>query len=248
MRVTIKRCLLLMLCVLGAQPTVYGCICPSDILPCEEYQASDAVFVGTVINVSPGSWKPDGLTTLLVKWQVGKVYKGELAKVVTFSQIEFNSCSPKFRLGETWLVYASQRSEAAVEPRSCSRSAQLSAATAAADIAYLEKLTAQADLTRLQGSLRYDEIVVFLQALSPTGPMPSLAGIKVQLRLGESLFEAVTDENGMYEILGLMPGDYQVTPQLPATLKQARERPPVTVKIQQRACSCLDFVLHPQSQ
>jgi hypothetical protein len=185
-----------------------ACVCAASATPCGSFYAADAVLVGMVSRVENKTVKAD--LGEVIAGQTAYVQVEESFKGVKRSEMIFrsygSSCDPQYKEGERWLFYAYfNKDQKAWEIHPCDRSVRIE--RAADDLLYLRNLVASAQETRIAG---------VLHNITTDEPM---LGIKVKVTDGRQVYEAFTDKNGVYEILGLPPGKYSVEPEVPFTMK-----------------------------
>lgn len=161
-----------------------------------------------------GEYGVDGIKS--AKLSVERVFKGTLkvGDQLTFRQGQGGNCVWTFtaeNIGEEFLFYLGEeagKEESGVWHASeCSGSGELFSAMA--DISYIEEISSVRGKTRVSGFLtqRFD---------SATGEVPwvhkPLAGRMVRIRGNGRDIRLKTDTNGVYEVYGLPPGDYTITP------------------------------------
>ena len=177
---------------------------------CEAFGQATAVFIGQAISgsqITSGSAEDNGATsyTGLVQFNVEEAFK-----CVTDPQIEITvgiGCSTlRFIRGERYLVYGyTHQREKGIFTGSCSRTKR--ATDAHEDLDFLRSLPPPGAGGRLYGSIRVEK--------GDPGTTP-LTGVRINVdgQSGNRLI-ATTDDNGEFELLGLSPGKYVVTPILP---------------------------------
>jgi len=227
--------------LLSCAQTVAACSCAGWSTVCGAYQSAEAVFVGTVTSVENETAKGDDGREYVVGQvahvQVDEAFKGAKEPELIFRSYG-TSCDPTYKEGQRWLFYASYQKEQKVwSIGMCGRSTWLEYASA--DLLYLRALPASAQKTRFAGTL------------TETGGKP-LAGIKVKLSGERDTYEAVTDKNGVYEVVGLPGGWYTVDPEIPSTLKlwfslpqgepASGDKRQIKVRLAEKSCSGVNLV------
>lgn len=152
---------------------------------------------------------------------VEKVYKGDLkaGDQMIFGQGKHGDCFTKFRdedVGARFLFYLepSERKPKLWYPGSCGRSKPLPnysaryIENAAADLLYLDKMNEVRSKTRIAGTLiSYQGDIV-----DGGSSFKKIAGRKVQIVGNGQSYEALTNEDGVYEIYDLPAGAYEIKP------------------------------------
>lgn len=191
--------LLLLPCFAARAP---ACQCRERRPPCSQYAEADAVFVGSVADVTPVDRELAVVKASNIKrvgFKVGRAFRGvegARAELIDWG----TSCDIGFDDGETYLVYAYRNSETgALSTNYCTRTAELSKASA--DLAYLDGLASAAPGTLITGRVAdYGK---------------RLAGVGVTAEGEGGLHRAASDEAGWFELAVPKPGKYKVRIYLP---------------------------------
>jgi hypothetical protein len=181
-------------CVLLPLPTVL-----------DEYEGSGVVITARLVTIEktkePDPWHFDIRSATMV---VQKVFKGnvKVGDAISFVQGNGIDCLWTFdekMIGSEYLLYVNPPDNASdLWYLGQGRSAELS--EAANDILYLNKLERVRGKTRVSGTLEDDFPV---------------AGKKIRIIGKNKTFQTSTNEQGVYEIYGLPPGNYLITPEMP---------------------------------
>jgi hypothetical protein len=207
--------------------------------PCQAYWSAQAVFVGTVREVSYSAVYERGegddrwnYRRRITRFSVETAYKGverKLVEAVTeeirptpvrlpdgemgTKTLSHTDCDYKFEAGETYFVYANfsaQKDGTLTVPSNRTRKLK----DAAADMEFVNELPRMTPTAAIFGRVvRFDQN---LQGAARES-LP-LAGMKVTARGDKGAFEALTDADGKYHLKDLPPGSYRVTPAYPAHL------------------------------
>ena len=117
----------------------YACSCIASLAPVKEqiqgaFSSADAVFSGEVVEIKES---PTDKDSLLVKFKVAKLWKGELKReIIITTNKESSMCGYGFEVGKKYLVYANGlKNELFVD--NCSRTTNFSNK---GDFKYLTKL------------------------------------------------------------------------------------------------------------
>ena len=232
-----KRFVLAMLVLvtfLAVGQTVQACVCADgDNSTLGKFESARFVVVNKIISVqkqprvqlvSNGAKvirKPI-MTITSIKMIVEKVYKGNLkvGEEMIFGQGE-SDCLVEFReeeVGTKFLFYLEPRER---KPKlwyadSCGRSKTLPnypsryIEDAAQDLAYLDKMNEVRGKTRISGALiSYQPTIA-----EASGGFKKVAGRKVQIVGNGKTYEALTNEEGVYEIYDLPVGTYAIRPEV----------------------------------
>ncbi|HKS09734.1 MAG TPA: hypothetical protein VJS13_09325, partial [Pyrinomonadaceae bacterium] len=216
-----------------------ACSCFGNTSPCGAYLTAEAVLVGTVTSVKQQPMKLGGedIGGQLAVVQVDEAFKGVKALELTFHSYE-TSCDMLYKEGQRWLFYASyDKKLKSWYVAGCGRTRRLE--RAADDLLYLRALPGAAEKTRLAG------------VLWNQGDEKPLMGVKVKLIGERETHEVFTDKNGVYEMYGLAPGQYVVTPETPlnmklrfaygATIVDLRDQTRRRVDLGEKSCAGVDF-------
>jgi hypothetical protein len=187
---------------------ISACSCIHHITVCEAYQTYSAVFVGKVLDskrISAQYEYPDTLGNKKTFTLYSKVYRISIEQVfkgVKGSEIELTTndngsdCGYPFNVGERYLIYAHFVDTANQYTTSvCTRTKLYSKASE--DLDYIRNLPESATKTRVSGTVVRD------------GSSQPLSGIKVVIA-GAERYEVFTNSDGVYQVVGLPPGDYRV--------------------------------------
>ncbi len=178
-----------------------SCTCRPSGPPCQEVWESPVVFAGTVIELDQSA---GALGPRRVRFRISEAFRGAETGEAETGEIEIHlrggggaSCDPPFRLGESWLVYASKHG--ARQPgwttSTCSRTRRLSGA--AEDLRYLRLADQQKPPSHIAGQVTRD---VYDAAKKRTGDTVPVAGVPVVVTSGTTRLEAKTDRDGRYHI------------------------------------------------
>src|SRR5262249_15244479 len=213
-------CLLLMT---AFQNAYAQCDCPSRLSTGKAYARGAGVLVGAGKKIEPDGAKDqsavkdqaaDNSSLEQVAYiQVEKGFKGIKDSEVVLHQ-PADGCSPQFRVGQRWVLYASQlQASGKWQVFGCSRSRIVD--FAADDLVYLGSLPQSATQTRISGvAMQYEQ-----SPQSGVSRVKNVAGMKVKITGADKTYEATTDKNGVYEVYGLLPGRYTVQAEPPPGLR-----------------------------
>lgn len=190
-----------------------ACSCIQPGPPCQEYWRADAIFVGTVTSSERTSRVPAQFGTgRRVTFTVASGFKGTAGDTaIVNTGLGGGDCGYPFKIGESYVVYASLRADGTLTTGICSRTALLS--KAAEDVAYA---TALADGTATEGGVagrvRFNPRTMEQDSVRAK-PM---AGTTVVVTGPEGTRRLTTDPDGRFAATGLQPGRYSVRLDLPA--------------------------------
>jgi hypothetical protein len=239
-------------------------LCMIDISPpCQSYWKAQAVFIGTVKEVvySDTYQRGEGddrwnYRRRITRFSVETAFKGVEGKLVEVGTEQImptpvvlpdgekgtktmghSDCDYEFITGETYFVYANSDGKKGGMLRvPLNRTGKLK--DAAADVEFVGELPRAAPTARIFGRIVRAE-QNFQEGKRETLP---LAGVKVTARGEGRTFEALTDAEGNYELKGLPPGSYQVTPAYPAHVSP--EGGSQSAQVGTRGCAELHFYTH----
>ena len=214
--------------LLFASANVSACTCGSTGTPCESFGSASAVFVGTPISVSERpqeegkeiDWNP-----VAVKFSVEQSYLGVPGtEIDVFTGRGGGDCGYRFKVGQRYLVYASQSQNKTITTI-CSRTRPFSEATE--DLAFLGTLATNTPGVTIQGQVTRERSV--------DDPIGSDLSITIE---GESERKEIrTDAQGRFRVSGLRAGKYKVSLAIPETLSTWQPQREVTVS--ERGCGTI---------
>lgn len=185
----------------------HACSCAGYPSVGEAWGNAAAVVIGEVTHTDPAG---AALLAQTARVTVIESFKGPARGAEMIFQQPGHNCSPRFKAGTRVLLYA-HRSGDAWQVYGCGRGSSFEAE----DLLFLRNLPRSAARTRLSGTIALYE-VTFTEGARPARP---LAGLTVQISNGARTQNVVTNADGVYEVYGLAPGQYAVTPKLPPGLK-----------------------------
>lgn len=225
--------------------------------PCQVFSRTQIVFVGTVTRASysPTYRKDDwDCRDRIAHFSVEESFREKIGPEVDIVATEIlptpttlsngrpgsrylsdHDCDYRFKEGERYLVYASFRPTLDGTLRvPLNRTRPI--ANAADDLAYIRGLSGAPPGGRI-----YGQITVRNQDLANGGNMKNgspVPQIKVIAEGQGRKYEALTDENGRYEINGIEPGEYSVQADLP---DEFTSYAPHKITVADRACAEVVF-------
>jgi 5-hydroxyisourate hydrolase-like protein (transthyretin family) len=199
---------------------VNACSCVPIPPPCEAYKKTHAIFTGLVTEIDPRV--KDAQEPPYAHFSIERAFKGITEKEIKMYQgTASGDCSLKFEQGKRYLIYADYDDEGKQFFTSfCTRTTQLE--YAAEDLDYLEGLPDSNQGNRLSGMVVKND---YEDSESPSIP-ELISGVTVIAeREDGKRFEAVTNSQGLYKMLGLLPGRYTVEAKLPSYLIKDDHQP-----------------------
>jgi hypothetical protein len=200
-----------------------GCTCARGLTVCDEYARATAVFVGVVSDISrprlslDESNRGEAFLGKVVRFSVEQVYKGlESSEVSVQTGNGGGDCGYQFEAGKRYLVYCGS-ANGKLGTNICSRTKVFSEASE--DLDYLRGLPESASKSRLSGTIIQHTSGRDINGFRKNQPM---SGVKVVVTGSNRQFEAFSDDQGAYKIIGLPPGKYTVRPMLPGNLRLER--------------------------
>jgi len=243
----------ILLLISGFARNVLACSCLEGGPPCQEFGATDAVFLGRVTRITGFKEAVDGgipgerHAYLRVRFEVQAAFRGVQGREVeVVTNASGSMCGYGFERNETYVVYADRSPlDGSLHTGLCSGTKR--AAAAKADLEYFQSRATLPPGGRVFGAIEQvekDPVRFQDKSLGPALRVP------VVVRDGDKSWKTVTDNRGRYEVSGLPPGAYEIQPLLPPGLS-ARGRAPLTLKaedrihlkVEDRGCAEADFVL-----
>ena len=227
--------------MLLAPRAIEACSCIAGIPVCQSFWATDAVFSGTVAQITP---TPNRLgepypSHRLVRFQVKQSWRGAVGPVVeVLTGSGGGDCGFSFEQGVTYLVYA-HAGRGGLSTSICSRTRRLS--EAAEDLEYLKTALNPSATGRVFGTVRYQG-----DGSSPPQPDRFIPGYTVELSDGRRTREARTDKNGKYVFTGVPAGPYSVKLATPKT--EYAYGPTKITLADPRGCAAADFYVVPDGR
>jgi hypothetical protein len=215
-----------------------ACDCVNVGAPCKAFTNTPAIFSGRVSKIAAGA---NG--NRVVTFDVSQAYRGmnmneKIAEVATGSG--GGDCGYDFKEGVSYLVYALNGAPPFGETGKlfttiCTRTRLIS--DAKDDIDYLTK---KDDPARASGVVG-DIVMQYRDAQNKLQPSSSAGGITVVISGVAVRKTVVTRKDGHFEIWGLEPGSYRVSPIFPGGFAKAAQ----TVKVAAQSCEEVRFLATP---
>ena len=195
--------------------SAFACQCLERQPPCADYWQADAVFVGSVTEISPSfdDFESSVRTkNRRVRFSLEKSYRGvDGSEVVLDNWI--NSCEYQFEIGKKYFVYAYRNTEEnTLGTQGCSRTTAVSNATE--DLAYIQAFSEGKSNQRISGVIQ-------------EGRYTPVKGIKVVASGKGKSLQSVSDGEGKFNILIPEAGRYKVRIFLPRNSSVAGPQPQV---------------------
>jgi hypothetical protein len=203
------------------------CDCSRHEAPCAAYWNAPAIFVGRVDAVKrSGSF--DTITMTVVEG-----FRG-----VSSSTIELRmpplvrGCTPRFRAGREFFVYASRRDDGTWTTSECAGTKDID--DAAADVNYARAIKdGSATAGHISGQVVLGQRLFSGSIVRPTAPVPD---VTVYVERGDRREAAVTNQAGDFRIDGTEAGSYAVRAVLPERYVLDKGAPPIELH-DPRACA-----------
>jgi hypothetical protein len=219
-----------------------ACDCACSGAPCKAFANTPYVFSGKVTKVSSISIKMssgDQYQDRLITFAIESAYRGlqdkKVTEVVTGSG--GGDCGYDFRVGEKYLVYAfSHPATGKLYTGICSRTRRL--AEAGDDLDYFAKKDDPAHGAGIEGWVEEQSRGQDNITTEVIGP---LRGVRVTVSGRAGRWIVTTGDDGRFQLWGLPPGTYRVTPQF--SLKFADDSR--TVTLQAKSCQDIRFLATP---
>ena len=195
-----------------------ACQCGPTLSPYTAYHDAKAVFVGRVASSRDVAiyLQARDNTTYTAYERHFRFVVNESLKDAKTAELEVNSgsinslCYTGFTVGDSYLVYAYEKSNGTLASGLCARTDRLEEATD--DLHYLRAMLRGVPEPRVYGSVMKVENDLTKTKSRLTTPLP---GIKVIVEGAGRRFESVTDKEGLYEIPKVPDGRYKLRPSLP---------------------------------
>ena len=231
--------LLLALVAGGLLPlSAIACDCIHAAEPCKAFANTPTVFAGRVTKISSIDLKTasgDDYKDRLVSFEVERSYRGLAAKTAEVQSGWNSDCGYRFQEGVRYLVYAYLESSTGKLTTSiCTRTRPI--LEASKDLEYLSK---KDDPSYGAG------IVGTIEELDPNNGIEVVGfmkGIPILFDGPSGRQKVISQEDGRFQLWGLGPGSYRVSPALPKSFLQDKQ----TVKLEPNSCAELRFLARPR--
>lgn len=243
------RLLALLFFILFCSQVSLACTCASPgPQPCPGLSATDAVFVGTVLDIEnppPDDGGLGGPGLSRYRFRIDENIAGaENKEVDVYSGRGGADCSYHFKQGQQYLVFPYRGSDSRLFATICSPTRPVGEAQA-----ILSQLRAMRDHQRVAsvyGILRSTQQPYASVSDDLLGQV--LSNTRIELRSEDKTFVAVTDSNGAYAFYGVPDGEYHFAGELPEHLEFAQEilgGPLPPLKLPAHACFETDLTALP---
>lgn len=218
-----------------------ACSCMESGPPCQGYFQVDAVFAGTVREITDLERTADPLrfNARRVALTVDRAFRGvEGTSVAVFTGLGGGDCGYSFKNGERYLVYAYRAQDGRLTTGICSRTRPL--AQAVDDLQFIESLATAKPGARISGAITHWERDLAGVKEHRQEPMPF---VHVQVSGPSGGGQAATDEKGRYEFTGLPAGKYRVEVFPPPNFSTVGLERDVELR-DARSCAVANFGVH----
>jgi len=205
---------------------VDSCSCAHVGPPCEAYREATAVFVGVVIDIAitplerEVASEKETYRGKRIRFSVEQSFKGvdglEVEVQTNLGAGGSADCGYPFKQGERYLVYAHRDSvNRKLTTSICTRTALFSKDNE--DLDYLRGLPDSNSKTRISG-----RVIRYTNERDKNGYQLTapISAIKVIATGQGQSFETFTNDDGVYQLIGLPPGKYKVRADLPRGLSE----------------------------
>lgn len=208
---TFRRALIVLALVFAVPGAVVACTCWTRVPVDKQFDEAEVVGIFKLRSMDLKPYTYEQPTVYTPTFTVEKVYKGDIR---TGQSIPFQSnalaCSFNFdhdSIGEEFLLFVSPNRPNGEKIWASGLCSTKPKNEAAAELLYLDKLTQVHGKTRLYGSVRsHNKVAVSGVIYEPIADLP------VTVSGNGKIYSLKTDQNGVYEIYGLPPGEYRITP------------------------------------
>lgn len=201
--------------------SVQACSC-AFTTPATAYNDVTAVFVGKMIGgtetnvINTGDGREISLESGDVTFEVGKVYKGSIAKSVTISVTsnKGTSCGTYGLVRNVEYIvwaYSWDKSSGKLSTGVCTRTRPLESSSSKEDLDFLNSLPPKGSGGSIKGSVSLDT------KEAEGGGSKNLANITVSIESVQTgkVVVVKTNKDGKFELLGVPAGRYKVMPKVP---------------------------------
>lgn len=194
---------LFLLCFYGIFAQIYACSCVANVLPCQRFSYSDAIFTGKAISI-----KSEGVKEFTT-FEIKETISGAKSKTIIVQNREGSSCDISFTQDESYLIFANGNVKKGFSSYMCSGNTMLSEAQ--------ELLTELKNLpSKGSGGKVYGQIFENLKKRKEESVPMSGVDISIRETGGKSkVYKAVTDADGNYQSV-VPQGKYKIIPTIPS--------------------------------
>jgi hypothetical protein len=215
------RLLIVVICLIIPNKSSFSCSCSYFSSICQAFNSAESIYIGTVAKVEDvkvlrniKSYDNKGnLLTIPVMGSkyyiiVEKTFKGKPQSEIVLAE-DNSDCATRFIIGSKLLLYTRFDKELGmwILP-SCGRPIYVKEAQD--DLKFLNGLPGNLGRTRISGTLYKEESEKDYSILART---------KVVIKSKDRTIELFTNQDGVYEIIGLPAGEYSIVPISPDYLK-----------------------------
>lgn len=211
-------------------PITWACSCRGPRPACSVYATTDSLFVGQVMEIVDQEKPPEApnsfsFSARLARFRVQESFRGATGSIVEISTgMGGGDCGYPFKLGETYLVYASTLKNGKLYTGICLRTRALE--NAADDLAFLRALP-----NLPPGGTIFGKVTLRGESGQTERDMP-MPSTQVDIS-GPTTAKALTDAQGSYSFGSLPPCKYEVNFRLP----QSYFSESFNVSVADRTCS-----------
>jgi hypothetical protein len=190
-----------------------ACSCVVPGLPCEAAWRSDVVFSGRVVSLESSAARTGSHG---VEFEVIETFSGPDVRTIVVGS--GGGCSYSFKIGESYLVYATEV-QGTLTTSVCTRTRPLRDATD--DLAYARSLSAVTPglPARIGGTVQIWEPRILVNGdprpMAGKRPPKPVPHVMVTATGEGGVFSARTNARGEYELTGLPLGKYEISPAAP---------------------------------
>jgi hypothetical protein len=215
-----------------------ACDCLHAGAPCKAFANTPTVFAGRVTKTSSIELKTasgDDYKDRLVSFDVERSYRGLTTKATEVQSGWNSDCGYRFQEGVRYLVYAYPDSSIGKLTTSiCTRTRPI--AEASEDLEYLSKKDDPSHGAGIEGTIEE------LDPKNRIGVVGFMEGIPVLVDGPSGRQRVISQRDGRFQLWGLSPGSYRVSPALPKSFLQDKQ----TVQLEPNSCAELRFLAKPR--
>jgi len=212
-----------------------ACDCLYAGTPCKAFANTPTIFVGRVTKISSINLKTPFGDDRIVSFEIERSYRGVTTKTAEVQWGWNSDCGYRFQEGMRYLAYAyPDSSTGKLSTSICTRTRPI--AEASEDLEYLSKKDDPSHGAGIEGTIEEPD------PKSRIGVVGFMEGIPVWVDGPSGRQRTISQKDGRFQLWGLSPGSYRVSPALPKSFLQDKQ----TVKVEPNSCTELRFLATPR--